>query len=73
MSSTGVGNMDFIEGIMNKYTYLEILQRNIKQSVRKLGLRKNFIFQDDNDSKYTAKICRDFIENERITRLEWPY
>ena len=44
----------------------------MKSSAQNLSLTTNFIFQDDNDPKHTAKICRDFIENEGITRLEWP-
>lgn len=57
MSSSGVGNMEFIDDIMDRYIYLGILQRNVKDSAKKLGLRRNFMFQEDNDPKHASKLC----------------
>lgn len=48
------------------------LQRNIKSSASKLGLRRQFIFQDDNDPKHKAKLVQEFLKNMKINRLEWP-
>lgn len=46
MAYSGVGNIKFIDGIMDRYVYLGILEENIKDSASKLRLGKNFIFQD---------------------------
>lgn len=36
LSAAGVGNLEFIEGNMNKYDYLNILKKNLKSSAEKL-------------------------------------
>ncbi|GBP15725.1 Transposable element Tc1 transposase, partial [Eumeta japonica] len=54
MSSKGVGNLEFIESTMDHRAYLDILKRNLPESVRKLGIQDDYIFQQDNDPKHTA-------------------
>ena len=61
--------MEFIDGIIDKHTYLEIFKRNVKSLAKKLNLNINYIFGNDNDSINTVKICLYFIKNEGITRL----
>ncbi|GFW01988.1 transposable element Tcb2 transposase [Trichonephila clavipes] len=58
MASSGVGNLYFIDGIMNEYVYLDILKRNLKQSVSKLGISGYFKLYQDNDPKCTADIFK---------------
>jgi len=72
MSWSGVGNMEFIDGIMTKTVYLDILRRNLQESVRKLELGRRFVFQEDNDPKHTALVIKDFIKENKIKRLDWP-
>lgn len=72
MSWKGVGNIEFIEDIMNADHYISILGRNIKSSVRKLHMGRQFIFQHDNDPKHTAKKTTEFLEKNGIEVLEWP-
>ncbi|GFV16642.1 transposable element Tcb1 transposase [Trichonephila clavipes] len=55
VASNGVRNLVFIDGIMDHKLYIDILNNNLKESGKKLGLDGNFIFQQDNDSKYTAR------------------
>ncbi|GFX71525.1 transposable element Tcb1 transposase [Trichonephila clavipes] len=55
MASNGVGNLIFIDGIMDHKLYIDILNNNLKESAKKLGLDENFIFQQDNDPKLTAR------------------
>ncbi|XP_055943643.1 uncharacterized protein LOC129974889 [Argiope bruennichi] len=44
MAAAEVGNLVFIDGIMNQFEYLKILQDNLLPSVRKFGLGSNFVF-----------------------------
>ncbi|GBM10788.1 Transposable element Tcb1 transposase [Araneus ventricosus] len=58
MASSGVGNLDFIDGTMNKYVYLGILKRNLKQSASNLGISRHFKLYQDNEKKHIADICK---------------
>ncbi|GFX01742.1 transposable element Tcb1 transposase [Trichonephila clavipes] len=49
MARSGFGNLHFIDGIMNKYVYLDIFKRNLKQSASKLGISGYFKLYQDND------------------------
>lgn len=53
MSAAGVGNLVFIEEIINKTVYMNVLKQNLNQSAEKLKIRDNYYFQQDNDSNHT--------------------
>ena len=53
------GNLIFIDGILDKYKYLNILKN--KESARKLRLLEDFHFQQDTDPKHTARIVKEWI------------
>jgi len=61
MTAGGTGNLVFIDGIMDKYKYLDILKQNLKESARKLDIYEDFYFQQDNDPKHTAGIVKEWI------------
>ena len=61
MAASDTGNVIFIDGILDKYKYLNISKNNLKESARKLGLLEDFHFQQDNDSKDTARIMKEWI------------
>lgn len=54
MSSSGLGNLVFIDVIMNHVLYLNILKNNLKLSAQNLGIGNTFVFYQDNDPKHTA-------------------
>jgi hypothetical protein len=58
-SRNRVGNLCFIEGTINRFEYREILDKNLKQSGKKLGLENKIIFQHDNDPKHTPAIVKN--------------
>jgi len=72
MSSKGTGNLEIIEGIMNQFHYQDILTRNLHESAKKLGLKRRFIFQQDNDPKHKSKSTMQYLAKNKITVLDWP-
>ncbi|GBN86039.1 hypothetical protein AVEN_205914-1 [Araneus ventricosus] len=54
MSTSELGNLVFIDGIMNHALYLNILRDNLKLSAQNLGIGSNFVFNQDNDPKRMA-------------------
>lgn len=59
--ANGVGKLHFIDGIMTARQYIDILKKNLRKSAKKLGCKKKFIFQQDNDPKHTALDTRLWI------------
>ncbi|GFT58556.1 transposable element Tcb2 transposase [Trichonephila clavipes] len=72
MSVGGVGELAFIDGIMDKHVYLGILKDNLEKSASKLGLGSGFIFQQDNDLKHTAKIVQLYLLYHCKKQLHTP-
>ncbi len=61
MAASGLDKLHFIDGTMNLEMYVEILQRQMLPSARKL-LGRLYIFQHDNDAKHTVKKVGDFLK-----------
>ena len=72
MSASGVGNLTFIESTMNQYDYINILKNNLHQSSEKLGLPRDFYFQQDNDPKHTAFDARLWLLYNVKNQLKTP-
>ena len=56
MSAAGVGELVFIDEVMDKNIYLNILKDNLHKSAQKLGIESDYFFQQDNDPKHMAEI-----------------
>lgn len=54
MGYEGVGNLQYIQGNMDKTIYLNILKENLQASAEKLGIENSFHFYQDNDPKHKA-------------------
>lgn len=61
MAAAGVGNFCFVEGTMDRWQYLRILQQNVQTSADKLGIAEGYYLQHDNDPKHTAKIVKEWL------------
>ena len=72
ISPYGVGNLVFIDGDMTGEMYRAIFDNNLLQSVNKLGMGAQWIFQHDNDPKHTAGIVTNWLNSNGIQRLKWP-
>ena len=73
-SGKGVGNLHLIDGIMNAKQYIKILSSNLFQSAKMCFDRDDtdWIFQQDNDPKHTARATDDWLEQKGVNRMEWP-
>ena len=70
-STSGVGPLVLIEGIMTAQMYKKILEDNLQQyASSKMG--PDWLFQQDNDPKHTAKIVEAWFESQNINVLQWP-
>ena len=72
MASSGVGELIFIDEIMDKYVYLNILKQNLLKSTQKLNLPRDFYFQQDRDPKHMAYIVRQWIIYNTAHTLNTP-
>ena len=70
-SYKGVGNLVVIEGIMDRFQYLDIIRKNIVPSAEKLEISK-FSFQQNNDPKHTSNIVKDFFVRNNIHLVDHP-
>ena len=71
-SAHGVGNLYRVPGILDQHGYHSILQWQMKPSVQRLFRTKDCYFQQDNDSKHTAHVIRNFLANYEVPTLPWP-
>ena len=69
-SASGVGNSVFIDGNMTGEMYHIILDSNLLQSVEKLKMDNEWIFQHDNDPKQRAAIVNNWLNRNGIKQLE---
>ncbi|KAL4091775.1 hypothetical protein QTP88_026414 [Uroleucon formosanum] len=62
----------FIDSIMDQHIYLNILRNNLHASAEKLNIGNSFIFQQDNDPKYTAKKVKEWLLYRVPKQLNTP-
>ncbi len=70
MSAAGVGELHFIDGIMNSQMYCSILKEKMLPSLR--ALCRLALFQHDNDPKLTSKATVGFLKKNRVKVIQWP-
>lgn len=72
MTAAGVGKLEFIDGIMDQYVYKGILERNLMTSAQEFGIENDFVFQQDNDPKHTARRVKEWLNENIPNVLGWP-
>ena len=70
-SSKGVGRLVIIDGNMDALKYIKILDTNLIESARIMGLN-SFIFQQDNDPKHKSKLATEYFNDKKIKVMDWP-
>jgi len=61
-----------IHGIMDKDMYLDILENAMLPSADMIYGREEWLLQQDNDSKHTAHVVRDWMAHNEIPVMPWP-
>ena len=69
----GFGRLHRVEGNMDRFQYVEILEQSLLGTLRDQGLSpRRVIFQQDNDPKHTSKHAKAFINKHFPRQLNWP-
>ncbi|KAG2468725.1 TCB1 transposase, partial [Polypterus senegalus] len=71
-SAAGTGRLFRIKGKMTAAMYRDILDENLLHSALDLRLGRRIIFQQDNDPKHTAKLSKEWRQDNSVNVLEWP-
>uniref|UniRef100_A0AAZ3RRW6 Tc1-like transposase DDE domain-containing protein n=1 Tax=Oncorhynchus tshawytscha TaxID=74940 RepID=A0AAZ3RRW6_ONCTS len=66
----GTGALHKIDDIMREENYVNVLKQHLKTSNIKLG--RKWVFQMDNDPKYTSKVVSKWLKDNKVKVLEWP-
>ena len=69
-SGKGMGPIHHIDGIMDRFMYRDILQ-NLMLPYAENEMPLQYRFQQDNEPKRTSKICKEWLQNNRIQVLNW--
>ncbi len=77
ISYAGTGWLCKIEVNMDKHLYKEILEDELDKTVDyvcgKLNLRRDqVIYQQDNDSKHTSDVAKEYLASQEYQVMSWP-
>ena len=61
ISTAGVGELVFIDGILDKMKYLDLLKQNLIKSAVNTNIRNSFMFYRDNDPKHKSRILQEYL------------
>lgn len=67
----GVGPIYWIKDTMTKEIYLEIL-KNVMLPYAEDNMPLIWTYQHDNDPKHSARVVKEWFEENRVTVLPWP-
>lgn len=72
-SAKSLGPLVKVEGTLNRFGYIEILEKNLLPWVKSNFRGENYFFQDDNAPIHTAKDVKAWIQKKRLKILpNWP-
>ncbi|KAJ4928544.1 hypothetical protein JOQ06_016335 [Pogonophryne albipinna] len=65
-SAKGPGRLIRVKERMNGAMYREILSDNLLPSARALKMKRGWVFQHDNDPKYTARATKEWLRKKHF-------
>ena len=68
-AASGTGRLDFVEGRMNSEQYQQILAKNVRPSVQKLGPNRSWTFRQDKDPKHTSRGTHSWLQEQHYNVL----
>ena len=68
----GIGKLDILDRIMDRFYYRKILERNLLPSIANCGFSDGFTFMHDNDSKHTSALVKDWLVKQHVKAIPWP-
>jgi hypothetical protein len=72
MSTSGVGEMAFIDGNLTGEQFKDILEHKLAPAVAALFPDGSFKFQMDNDPKHKAEVVSSWLAKEGVQVVNWP-
>lgn len=70
-SGQGLGPLQKIDGIMDRFLYKDILE-NVMVPYAEWNMPLSWHFQHDNDPKHTSKFVKDWLADQNIDVIRWP-
>lgn len=70
--ASGVGKLYLVDGILEKKQFHRILRNQLFPSASHLFPDGDWIFQQDNDPKHTAKSNQKYLQNKKVDVMKWP-
>lgn len=61
ISNVGVAELVFIQHILDKNKYLDLLKNNLLKSTNNMRIQSTFKFYQDNDIKHKARIVQEYL------------
>ena len=68
----GTGHLVFIRERLTAAGYVDIINNHLMLSAMRMGIQDNFILQQDNDPKHTARLTQEYMREMGLQVLEWP-
>lgn len=73
ITSGGVGRLERVHGLMDRYQYIAIIDDGLHDTLDDYKLTpSDIIFQQDNDSKHTARYSYNWLQENQLLPLWWP-
>ena len=70
-SALGTGLIHKINGIMDRFVYKDIME-DVMLPHTEWEMPLKWIFQQENDTKHTSKVVKQWFKDKNITIMEWP-
>ena len=68
----GIRKLHILDQTMDRFSYRQILERNLLPSIENFGVSGGFTFVRDNDSKHTSVLVKDWLVKQHMKTLPWP-